>query len=76
MASKAENNIVTLSINTTKNYEKFQLMQKIVRLQFFTIFSTGFQKIANLAIFAIFWQTHEKSQFLQLRANLDISVIL
>ena len=54
MASKAENNIVTLSINTTKNCEKFQLMQKIVRLQFFAIFSTSFQKIANLAIFAIF----------------------
>ena len=63
MASKAENNIVTLSINTTKNCEKCQLTQKIVRLQFFTIFSTGFQKIANLAIFAIFCKHMKNRNF-------------
>ena len=72
MASKPENSIVTLSINMTKNCEKFQLTQKIVRLRFFAIFSTGFQPCN----FCDFLQTHEKSQFLQLRANLDISAVL
>ena len=45
--------------NMTKNCEKLQ----VTDLRFFAVFATGFQKIANLAIFAIFHKHMKNRSF-------------
>ena len=67
-----------VSIIMTKNCEKSQVTRKIVRHAIFRNFCNllyWLSKTRQPCVFYDFLQTREKSQFLQLRANLDKSAI-